>query len=296
MKTKLFAFLAGILFCSVSCVTAQQKATFVDYDAFRGVIMESLHEAQTEKPYASQEALKENSSKAVESENLGIKGLSAKYKKALNGPDLVAKVKPSVLTICKYKRGFGAYPDFVLVGASAVIISEDGLCVSNYHVFEAMINLGQGSSPQDSLSFVADAEGKTYEIVDVLTYNKAADLAVFKIDPRGDKLTAAPIGDDLVVGSRVHALTHPDQMLYYYSQGVVARNVAYDGNPWANRTEITADYGVGSSGGPIFDDCGNLIAIVSSTQGIYAQNNQGRDLQMVIKMTIPVSSLKKLIY
>ena len=292
---KSIVFLTGLLLCLAFGASAQQKANFVDYDEFRSIIMKSLEEAQATKPFASQEVLKERSSKAVESESLGITDLTKKAGNVLDGPELVTKVKSSVLTICKYKRGFGAYPDFVLVGATAVVISEDGLCVSNYHVFEAMINLGQGTSPQDSLSFVADAKGKTYEIEDVLTYNKDADLAVFKIDTRGDKLTPAPIGDDAVVGTQVHALTHPDQMLYYYSRGVVARNVAYDGNPWANRTEITADYGVGSSGGPIFDNCGNLVAIVSSTQGIYAQNNQGRDLQMVIKMTVPVSSLKRLL-
>jgi len=274
---------------------AQPKANFVEYAKLPELVMKKLKQAQNEKAYASIEVLREKSASALDSKSLGLGAWPKASKKALPLVDLVPEVKMSSLMVCKYKRGFGAYEDFILVGASAAAISEDGLCATNYHVVEPIINQGQGIHPQDSLMFIADLEGNTYEIVQVMAYNKSADIAVFKVDTRNGKLAAFKLGDDPTVGLHVNAFTHPEGMPGYYSEGIVARNVAYDGDPWENRTEITADFGIGSSGGPIFDDCGNLVAIVSSTQGIYAQNNQGRDLQMVIKMTIPVSSLKRLL-
>jgi hypothetical protein len=60
--------------------------------------------------------------------------------------------------------------------------------------------------------------------------------------------------------------------------------------------EITADYGAGSSGGPILDKYGNLIGIVCSTRevGKDAKNEEGKDIyfqQMVIKQAVPVKAL-----
>lgn len=295
MQRQLKLLLTVFLLTIIGQAKAQQKAEFVEYSNLPDRVMESLQLAQAQKPFATQEHQRELSSHALDSEGLGLNQLPKPSKKVLDATALVKSVEVSTLMIGKYKRGFGAYPDFILVGATAFVVSEDGLCVSNYHVMEPMINQGQGIHPQDSLFFVADNTGKAYEIEQVLTFSKSADLAVFKIDTRGAKLQAFALGNDALIGQRVHTLTHPEAMPYYYSTGVVARNVAYDGNPWENRTEITADFGIGSSGGPIFDDCGNLVAVVSSTQGIYATNNEGRDLQMVVKMTIPVSSLKRLL-
>lgn len=295
MKSKFFFFSIVLLISITWNATAQHKAEFVEYSRLPERIMESLKVAQAKKPYASLEKQRELSADATDSKGLNIKGLAKPSEKPLATTELVPAVKPSILMICKYKRGFGAYDDFILIGATSFAVSENGLCVTNYHVVEPVINQGQGIHPQDSLFFVADMNGKTYEIEKVLSYSKTADIAVFKIDARGEKLSSFKLGDDAVVGQKIHALTHPEQMSYYYSEGIVARNVAYDGDPWENRTEITADFGVGSSGGPIFDDCGNLVAVVSSTQGIYAQNSRGNDLQMVIKMTVPVSSLKRLL-
>ena len=58
--------------------------------------------------------------------------------------------------------------------------------------------------------------------------------------------------------------------------------------------ESTADYGVGASGGPIFDSCGNLAALVSSTVSLYANPQQFRNFQMAYKQTVPVFLIKDL--
>ena len=88
-------------------------------------------------------------------------------------------------------------------------------------------------------------------------------------------------------------------MLFYFSKGIVARNYMKSDRS-GNSTkypemEITADYAAGSSGAPVVDNKGNLIGTVSTTSSIYYNPHQQRDLQMVVKGTKPVITLKELI-
>ena len=54
------------------------------------------------------------------------------------------------------------------------------------------------------------------------------------------------------------------------------------------RCEITADYGGGASGGPILDEYGNLVGLVSSTVSIYSDQQNMRNFQMAYKQTVPI--------
>ncbi|MFI1772444.1 S1 family peptidase [Thalassobellus citreus] len=288
-------FISFILVVGMSTTGFAQKVTYFNFSKLPEIIEKSLKEAQEKAPFKTIEALKEHCITAKKEENIEYSNLPKAHTKKITTQELAKQIRASSLMICKYKKGFGAYPDFVLIGASAVVLSEDGLCVSNYHVFEPLIDEGQGVHPQDKLFFAADEYGHVYPITSVKTYSDVADLAVFTIDTRGKKLIPAPLGNDQEVGSTVHTMTHPKQEGYYYTQGVVARNSGFDDNPWENRCEITADFGSGSSGGPVFDDYGNLISVVSSTTSVYAEKGNSRDWQMVMKLTIPVSSVKRLI-
>lgn len=296
-KFKLMRKLLSIIVLTCVCIISlhAQNIDYFDYENVTNVVLESLKKAQNKKPFHSLNQLKENCITAKNEESIHYNNLPKANKKEIKTVNLVKQIKPTSLMLCKLKRGFGVYEDYVLIGASAVAISEDGLCVSNYHVFEPLINEGQGMHPQDSLFFAADVYGNVYEITGVKTYSSSADLAIFKIDTRGKKIQAAPLGNDLEVGSTVHTMTAPNQQPYYYTQGIVARNSSFDNNPWENRTEITADFAIGSSGGPVFDDYGNLTSLVSSTTSVYAGNGESRDWQMVMKLTIPVSSIKRLV-
>lgn len=179
--------------------------------------------------------------------------------------------------------------------ASGAILNEDGICVTNYHVLENIIEGRAASLDKDSLAFISTIDGKIFPITDILSYSKVGDAAIFKIDTKGEKLATVPLGESAKTGSKVHAITHPKGYHYFYSEGVVARNVNYakrgiDGD----RMEITADYAKGSSGGPIFDSYGNLVGMVSTTSSVYYEDQPQKNLQMVVKSTIPVSTIKRL--
>jgi len=183
--------------------------------------------------------------------------------------------------------------------ATAFAVTEDGICATNYHVLQNFITNQKDAIKGDSAYYVANIDGRCYPMTAILGYSRRDDLAFFQIDTRGDKLDCLPLGDFLPTGSHVNIVANPGEHLYLYSEGIVSRNVieSFRGRE-THRMEVSADYGVGASGGPIVDDCCNLVGMVSSTITIYANPIPGqsyRDAQMVVKTTIPVSCFKKLV-
>ncbi|MGZ3823248.1 MAG: S1 family peptidase, partial [Mucilaginibacter sp.] len=154
------------------------------------------------------------------------------------------------------------------LNGTAFGISADGTCVTNYHVLKSIIHPEKTSNKKDSLYFIITPEKKIYLLESLLAYSRNNDLAVFKVNLRGDKLAAIPLGKPAVVGDPVYCISHPMTHYYYFSKGMVAGNVTIDSLAVTEkydkigrapiRMEITADYGVGSSGGPIMDRHGNI--------------------------------------
>ena len=171
--------------------------------------------------------------------------------------------------------------------ASAFIISKDGLCVSNYHVFDV---LSEQKAKVIGLG-VINFEGKVYKIQEVLAANKKDDVLIFRIDTRGDKLTPLPLNRMVSVGDKVKVISHPKRKFYAYSEGILTRKhvVAETNSP---RYSISADYAQGSSGGPVFDQFGNVIGVVESTLSLYSSN---KHIQMVMKEIIPIQAVFNLI-
>lgn len=180
--------------------------------------------------------------------------------------------------------------------ASGYVIDEDGIIVTNHHVLEGFLK----TEGRKNLAMpIQTADGKVYLVTEILATNKGTDLTIVKVDTRGDKLKALPLGEAAVQGDEVFVMGHPTQMLFYFTDGVVARNYMSQRSRVQNDThpemDITADYAAGSSGGPVVDNKSNLIGTVSATRSIYYNQAEQKNLQMVVKNTKPVISLKKMI-
>lgn len=179
--------------------------------------------------------------------------------------------------------------------ATASAITEDGICLANYHMIHPIVSR-EGIQKGDSVYFLADRDGQIFPIVEVMSYSREEDAAVIRVDTRGKKLEAIPLGQDAATGSHVNLISHPKQMLYTYTQGYVSRNTMYNypERPVLDLMEVTADFAEGSSGGPFMDDKGNLIGMVKGTTSIF-YDEEKRNPQMVLKVAIPVKVLKKLL-
>ena len=284
------------MLCLPSAVKAQQKAVFRHYPLYEREVFTALRRTGAITSFNTVRNLQKQGTTVKENTPIGIK-LLEKNTKRLTGPEIASASSKSTLMLCLYSFNNESRQNNMLIGATAVVLSADGVCMTNYHILQPFIDKTIEFAPGDSVFFAATQDMKLYSIERVLSYNKAADMAFFKIDTKGDKLQAVTIGDDLPEGSEVHTMSHPNNHYYSYSLGVVARNVGVDpGDPFTNRVEITAPYAKGSSGGGIFDACGNLIGMVSDTESIYFNDDPQQNLQMVVKKIIPISSIKKLFH
>jgi len=226
----------------------------------------------------------------------------------LKDEEIYAQRKNSVFLIGKLKKTKDTTGSisFDFTG-TAFAISSDGVCVTNYHVLQDIIQRNDSTTGMDSVYFIETVDRKVYFVEKILAYSQNNDLAIFKVNTRGGKLRPLSPGKPAEVGAAVYCISHPQGNFYYFSKGIVARNVVISNQLAAEgmyrpagklpiRMELTADYGGGSSGGPILDKYGNLIGIVCSTRAVGkdTKNEEGKDMylqQMVIKQTIPVKAL-----
>jgi S1-C subfamily serine protease len=146
---------------------------------------------------------------------------------------------------------------------------------------------------------VCDREGKTYPVLEILAADKAADIAIFRV--KADDLAPLALGSPAEIGSGVRVISHPDRRFFMQTSGEVSRyhqQPARKNQPATVWMNITADYAKGSSGGPVIDDAGKVVGMVSSTQSIYYESNNGQPkgaLQMVVKNCVPAAAIRALL-
>jgi len=174
--------------------------------------------------------------------------------------------------------------------ASGFVLTADGAVVTNYHVVEA-------SSERALVVMTADSH--VYPVRGILAASRVDDLVILKVDAQG--LRPLPLADSEAaapVGSTVSVISHPDGRFFCYTAGVVSRYMKVpSGGRTADAMAITADYARGSSGAPVLNDRGQVVAVVSSTESIYyTQDGQRQmNLQMVFRTCIPTSSLRRML-
>ena len=146
--------------------------------------------------------------------------------------------------------------------ASGWVVTPDGLVVTNHHVLERDAGHRFG---------VMTSDGEVYAITDVVASNPDGDAAVVRIDTRGRELACLALGEPPACGADVSVVSHPKGRFWCLTEGAVSRyhrQRRRDRGPnggdavWMS---VTADYAVGSSGGPVLDGAGRVVGMVSRT-------------------------------
>jgi len=170
--------------------------------------------------------------------------------------------------------------------AGGVLISSDGLALTNYHVLDF----------REAVVFGAmTAAGEVYAIDEVLAASKSDDVALIRL--RGAKdLAHLPLGTGLKTGEALFVVSHPDGHFYTLTHGYLARRYLTP-KERVPRLQITADFAKGSSGCGILNRRGELVGLVASTSSIYYNEAEGKreNLQMVVKAGVPAESIAKLL-
>lgn len=218
--------------------------------------------------------------------------LPAARKRRLDSKHIYPLCKPSVLGVGQVDFRTKTNDFYLDIFASAAVLTADGVCISNYHVFEDLLTATPESlAERHFIRMVIDKDSNVYPIKSVILADSINDFSVFTVDTHNRIFTPIPLGKPVIEGEEIYCISHPKGNLYYLTKGIVARNqtVCQPKTGQAKlEMQITADYAVCSSGGPIIDSHGNLVGIVGSTLSLYASPDRINNFQMAIKKAIPV--------
>lgn len=148
------------------------------------------------------------------------------------------------------------------VSGSGFVISQDGYIITNYHVIEAA-----DLHDYEVKIMCHDGTAYTASIVGTRPDN---DIAVLQIEG-AENLTAAEIGnsDAIRVGDAVHAVGNPmGELEFTMTNGAVSAldRVISTSESIAplNMFQIDAAVNSGNSGGPVYNDAGEVIGVVTA--------------------------------
>ena len=171
--------------------------------------------------------------------------------------------------------------------SSGFVLNEAGVCATCYHVV----------SVRDSPTLIAmTGDGRIAPVRAVLAANPHTDVAILQLDGAG--YSPLPLDSDAAVGSPVRVLSHPDDHFFTLSEGIISRYVSValeKRGGVVTMMAITADFGAGSSGAPVFNERGGVVGMVNNTQSLYFDPKRGKDLQMVFKHCLPSQYIRELI-
>ena len=139
---------------------------------------------------------------------------------------------------------------------SGFVITEDGYILTNYHVIDGASSI--------KVTFV---DGTEYDAT-YIGGEEANDIAVIKIDATG--LTPVVIGSssDMLVGEEVTTIGNPlGELTFSQTSGIISalnRTVTMSDGRQMNMIQTDCAINSGNSGGPLFNNHGEVIGIVSA--------------------------------
>ncbi len=185
----------------------------------------------------------------------------------LNARQLTDRHIAAVLQLALYENEASYAEDAASASASAILISDDGLALTNCH------------SIRDAVTGTATlVTGEAFRIDRVLFYDDPLDLAVIRIDRTSTdgvivpRFSYAELVDrkDVRVGDTVYAIGNPLGLGLTVSQGII-NSVSHVAD-LSNHPCFVSDATIsrGSSGGALFNELGQVIAV---TTGAYNLGN-----------------------
>lgn len=142
--------------------------------------------------------------------------------------------------------------DFEVFQGTAFLIDNEGTCVSNFHVFK-----------NARKAILENSNGNRYSLEDIIKYDEENDYIIFKINLNNEFINPLKIStSEPKIGEECFTIGNPRGLNQTLSKGIIS---GYrDGKSLIQTTtEITH----GSSGGPLFNNQGEIIGITTSGLG-----------------------------
>jgi serine protease Do len=188
--------------------------------------------------------------------------------------DVVDRVGPSIVSISYLEDVFAEEGEPI---GSGVVVTADGLIVTNKHVIE----------DEEGSYEVILQDGSRHKVIEIIR-DKSKDLALIKINT--SNLKPVNFGDtkNIKLGQKAIAVGNAMGFSNTVSVGIVSglsREVEVDGEMFKNLIQTDAAINPGNSGGALLNSSGDLVG-VNTAKSSYAEN---------IGFAIPVDSVKDLV-
>jgi S1-C subfamily serine protease len=181
---------------------------------------------------------------------------------ALRTPaEIAARSTPSVVSV-RTEQSLG----------TGFVVSSDGLIATNLHVIAGNADIT-----------VTLSDHREFQVVEIWNGDRQRDLVIMRIQAK--KLPVIPLGnsDAIRAGDSIVAIGHPLGLEDTVSNGLVSAVRKLDKG--LTVLQISAPIAPGSSGGPIFNDHGEVIGVATAIM-LGGQN---------INFGVPISYLKELL-
>ena len=261
MRTFTVLLLGALLFSTSA--PAQTPRFIVDDEAYDATVTNASARLLQDGQLKSLDWLR----KEVRSGSFPVKPLPLSRQK-LAPPELCDRLRQSTLAVGSYYK----CPDCGEwhFNSSAGFVVGEGVVSTCCHVVQA-----EDEGVKESYLVAADAAGRVFPVQSVLAADTESDTCFVKINAPG--LKPLPLRPGVRAGERVYCLSHPGGYFFMFTQGLVARvnrkrNDVLDEHGHTNGLltrpilflNVTAEFAPGSSGAPIVDEAGNVVAQVAS--------------------------------
>ena len=170
---------------------------------------------------------------------------------------------------------FFGQPTQTASAGSGFVLTQDGYIATNYHVVEKA----------DTVT-VTMYNGDSYD-AKYIGGDKEYDIAVIKVEATDLQPVTLGDSDTLNVGDHVLAIGNPlGELTFSMSGGMVSsvnRAINVDGTPF-NMIQTDTSINSGNSGGPLFNQYGEVIGIVSAKYGSSGSGTSVEGLGFAIPM------------
>ena len=192
------------------------------------------------------------------------------------------KVSPSVVMVLTANFKDDKITDSGL--GTGIIIDPAGYVLTNWHVingYEAAIIIFKpavGTEPNKNSAYG----------VNLVTFDKQADLALLKIVKPPSGLTVVRFGElsTIQVAEDIHIIGHPRGNLWSYSTGVISQirnNYDWEYNDGSKHNarvlQLQTAINPGNSGGPVLDNNSNML-------GLVAMSEEGQNLNYAVAIDV----------
>jgi S1-C subfamily serine protease len=225
--------------------------------------------------------------------------LAAPLLAACPGRNGAGPAAPSATPLTPAEIAERALPSVVLIKVpgglgTGFVVWKDGRIVTNFHVLLIPLQTGESRTIQAQVIL---PDGREFDRVEILAVDPDHDLAILKIPASNLQPLSLADSSKVKPGESVVAIGHPLGLGNTVSNGLVSAIRQLDQDH--TLLQISAPIAPGSSGGPLFNDRGEVIGVATfySSEGqnlnFGVPSNNVKPLLLEDKGGVPVAELPR---